>query len=204
MINNIFLLQGLSDSQKKEVISFFDEPVTFNKGDTIYSADTYKKAIGFIIEGNASATSDNPQGLFKKSFTAGNVFGAAAIFGHQGAYISKIVAETKATVLFIDEATLLKIFNLFPQASLNYISFLSDKIRFLNQKLNMISCTNAEDTVYKYLIDNMDSDNTVNLPVSMTLLAKMLGLGRATLYRSFDALTEKGKIKRENNKYKVI
>ena len=204
MIENLFLFEGLSESQKEQVISLLNEPVSFEKGEIIYSADTYKGAIGIIIEGAASAIADNNQGLFKKSFSKGNVFGAAAIFGSNGAYVSKIIAESKTKVLFIDEATLTEIFKIFPGTALNYISFLSEKIRFLNQKLNMISCTNAEDTVYNDLIQNMNSENTVNLPVSMTLLARMLGVGRATLYRSFDALENKGKIKRENNIIKVI
>lgn len=68
----------------------------------------------------------------------------------------------------------------------------------------MISCTSAEDVVYKYLIDNMPDSKIVKIPVSFTLLAKMLGLSRATLYRGFDALEQKGKIKREKNIIKVI
>ena len=38
----------------------------------------------------------------------------------------------------------------------------------------------------------------------MTLLAKTLGLGRATLYRSLDNLERDGIILRENNNIKVI
>ena len=77
-------------------------------------------------------------------------------------------------------------------------------MRFLNKKLSVISCSNAEDTVLKYLLSVCDSDNNAKIPKSMTLLAKTLGLGRATLYRSLESLEKDGLILRENNNIKVI
>ncbi len=204
MLKDIFLLKGLNENEKQKVISMFSKSSKFKKGDVIYSANTFKSALGVILNGTASATTENSDGFFKKSFTKGSVFGAAAIFGDGGAYVSQIIARTDCEVLFIAETVLKKIFALYPQTSLNYIYFLSDKIRFLNQKLNMISSPSAEDTVYKYLIENMNDDHIVSLSVSMSLLAKMLGLSRATLYRSFDALESKEKIIKQNNEIKVI
>ena len=49
-----------------------------------------------------------------------------------------------------------------------------------------------------------DSEGNVNSFKSMTLLAKTLGLGRATLYRSLEGLEKDGVILRENNNIKVI
>ena len=204
MINDLFLLTDLDPNIKNEISALLPQPVNFKKGEVIYCADSFKNALGYIISGKASATANNSDGIYMKSFNSGAVFGAAAIFGNEKPYVSKIIAENDTKVLFIDEETLKLIFKKYPQTALNYIAFLSDKIRFLNQKLGLIACTNAEDTVYKYLIENMDSENTVKLPVSMTLLSKMLNLVRATLYRSFDSLEIEGKIKREKNIIKVI
>ncbi len=204
MIKDLFLLRDISPKQQDAILKLLPETVFFKKGDVIYSANSFKNALGFIFKGSAHAVTDNKDCMFMKSFSDGSVFGAAAVFGNENSYISKIFADSNCEVLFIDEAILKVIFENYPQAAINYISFLSDKIRFLNQKLNMISCTNAEDTVYKYLLDNMDSENYVKLPVSLTLLANMLNLGRASLYRSLDSLESNGKIKREKNIIKVI
>lgn len=204
IINYLFLLKGLSDLEKTKIISRFESPTSFKKGDIIYSADAFPCALGFVISGKAAAVTNNSDGIYMKSFTAGSVFGAAAIFGNDDSYISTVVANTDMEILFISENTLKEIFTENPKTALNYITFLSDKVRFLNKKLNMISCVSAEDTVYNYLCSIKDSENNAEIPVSMTLLSKMLGLGRATLYRSFDALENSGKIKRENNIIKVI
>lgn len=204
IIESLFLFKDLTDAEKKKLVAKLEKPISFKKGDTIYSAEVFSNAIGFVIKGTATAVTNNSEGIYMKSFTEGNVFGAAAIFGNEERYISTIIAKTDMEILFISEETLKYFFALCPKTALNYISFLSDKVRFLNKKLNMISCPTAEDTVFNYLCSIKNSENIAKLPVSVTLLSKMLGLGRASLYRSFEALEKEGKIKRENNIIKVI
>lgn len=203
-IENLFLFNGLSDTEKNEIIKSFDLPTDFKKNDIIYSADNFPYAIGYVLSGTAIAVTNNDNNVHMRSFQKGCCFGAAAIFGGKDGYVSTITAKSDAKILFISEEKLKGIFLKYPNAAINYIEFLSDKIRFLNEKLSVISCTNAEDTVLKYLISVADSENNAVIPKSMTLLAKTLGLGRATLYRCFESLEKDGLILRENNNIKVI
>ena len=203
-IENLFIFKGLADDQIKNIIKSFDSPIEFKKNDIIYSADNFPFAIGYILEGSAVAVTNNKNNVHMRSFEKGACFGAAAIFGGNEIYVSTITAKSDAKILFISEKKLKSIFLKYPQASINYIEFLSDKVRFLNKKLSVISCSNAEDTVLKYLLSVCDSDNNAKIPKSMTLLAKTLGLGRATLYRSLESLEKDGLILRENNNIKVI
>ena len=55
-----------------------------------------------------------------------------------------------------------------------------------------------------YLNSVSGEDGCASIPVNMTLLSKMLGVGRSSLYRSLDSLENSGRIKRENNRIKVI
>ena len=55
-----------------------------------------------------------------------------------------------------------------------------------------------------YLASAADKDGCASIPKSMTMLSRMLGLGRASLYRSLDSLEKSGHIIRENNIIKVI
>ena len=202
-IENLFLFKGLKDTEKKEIIKSFDSPTEFKKNEIIYSAENFPYAIGYILKGTAIAVTNNKNNLYMRSFDKGSCFGAAAIFGGNNDYVSTITAKSDSGILFIDEEKLKTIFLKYPKTAINYIEFLSDKIRFLNKKLSVISCSNAEDTVYKYLLSVTDGDNNAIIPESMTLLAKTLGLGRATLYRCFDSLEKDGFISRENNNIKV-
>lgn len=202
-IRDLFIFEGLTDTEKDEMISLLDETVLFEKGSVIYSADKFQNAIGFVISGKAFAVSNNDGGLYMNSFNTGDCFGVAAIFGGTEQYVSTIIAKTKTQILFIDEKHLKKMFEN-QKIVLNYIKFLSTKIRFLNNKLNLLSCENAESKVYNYLYSVCDSEGFAVIPKSMTLLSKMLGLGRATLYRSLDNLEKNNMILRENNNIKVI
>ncbi|MBR2489229.1 MAG: Crp/Fnr family transcriptional regulator [Clostridia bacterium] len=199
----MFLFEGLSVAEKEKIIKGFSHSKFFKKDEIIYSAEHFENAIGFIVKGCAFALCDNNSDVHIKTFESGSCFGAAAVFGGER-YVSTVVAKTDIEVMFITEEQLKKIFLEYPVTSLNYIKFLSEKVRFLNKKMSLLSCQNAEDTVMKYLTSSADSEGYAQLPKSMTLLSKMLGLGRASLYRSLDTLERGGNIVRENNRIKVI
>ena len=202
-LKDFFLFEGLSEKERTEIASGFSKPLSFKKGEVIYSAEVFPNAIAVLAKGKAFAVTNNEKSLHIKNFSAGTCFGVAAVFGGE-AYVSTIKAETDIEILFITETELRSIFLSHPQTALNYITFLSDKIRFLNTKLGMLSCKNADDTLLKYLSSSADSEGFAQIPKSMTLLSKMLGIGRATLYRCLDNLEENGFILRENNRIKVI
>lgn len=201
-IEHFFLFEGLKKEEIIQIKSLLSSPVLYKKGEIIYSADSFIDAIGFIIKGKAFARSTDS--LHMNSFNAGSCFGVAALFGNDKTYVSTIIAEQDTEVLFITEAELKYIFEKYPKCSLNYISFLSDKVRFLNKKIGLVSTHSAEETLYKYLSSVADESGCATLPKSMTLLAKILGISRASLYRAMDTLQSDGRIKRENNIIKVI
>lgn len=203
-LEKLFIFNGLEECQKNEIVSSFSKPKIYKKNEIIYSATHFPNALGYILNGEAFAVTDNGQNVVMRSFQRGCCFGAASIFGGDDKYVSTITAKTDIEILFISQSELESIFLKYPKTALNYINFLSEKIRFLNTKLNVISCSNAEDTLLKYLVSVCDSQNNAIIPKSMTLLAKSLGLGRATLYRCLDSLEKDGIILRENNTIKVI
>lgn len=201
---DLFLLDGLENREKEEIIFAFPEPVKFEKGELICSCEATSFALGFIVSGSAFAVTNNANKVVMKKFLPGMCFGAAALFGGGGKYVSTVAAEQTTEIIFFTEERLTEFFKAYPNTAVNYITFLSDKIRFLNQKISVITCQSAEDTVFQYLLCTKNNDGYAVLPQSMTMLAKMLGLGRASLYRSLDRLEQNGYIKRENNEIKVI
>lgn len=202
--SDLFLFKGLPTEDIKKISVRLSDTREFKKGEIIYSKTDFPNAIGFIIKGKAFAVSNNQNETFLNNFEENMCFGVAAVFGGSENYISTITAKTDVTVLFITEEQLKVIFSDYPQTAINYISFLSEKVRFLNNKLCVISCTNACDTLLNYLNSIADQQGNAEIPQSMTLFSKMLGLSRASLYRALDTLLENGNIIRENNYIKVI
>ncbi len=200
----LFIFNGINEATVKNITASFPALQNYKKGEVIYSGQDFKNALGFIIKGKVIAVSNNNNQTYLQKFGENMCFGAAALFGGSDSYVSTITAKTDTLILFISEQHLQKLFIEYPQTAVNYICFLSDKVRFLNTKLRVISSTGAEDTVFTYLSNIADQSGYAQIPESMTTLAKMLGLSRASLYRVLDSLEQNGNILRENNKYKVI
>ncbi len=198
-IKDCFLFTGLDESEIQTLTAPLGEPVTFNKGDTIYSEEKYRNALGILLEGGAAAYSGR---VIKRKFGEGDTFGAAAVLSRDAQYISKITAEKKCVIRFIDENTLLHWFSLNHKVAVNYISFLSDKIRYLNKKISQFSSNSAESKLLCYFKANA-TDGEVEVQ-SMSFLAKATGMGRTSLYRALEALENAGSIERNKNIIKVI
>ena len=202
--DTFFLLNGLNKQQICEIVANFSSPILFNKGDIVYSSQKFSNAIGYILRGVAVAKADNQNETHLKTFEKGMSFGAAAVFGNGEHYISTITAKTDLEVLFITENELLALFEKYPQTAVNYITFLSEKIRFLNKKLNVVSSSGTENTVFKYLTSLADKNGEILNFKNMSLVSKTLGISRASLYRALNDLEKSGYIIKENNYIKVI
>lgn len=162
--------------------------------------------LGIIIEGNATVKRLNDVGasITIRTISNGELFGSASVFGDWKDGMSSIVSNTKCTVRYIDEEKFSEIIKLYPQISLNYIAFLSDKIRFLNQKLDAFTAKTTEEKLYEYLLSQSDCDGNINLSYGMAELSRRLNVGRTSIYRDISTLESKNLIKRNGNNFKII
>ena len=114
-IKDLFLFNGLENSEKEAIISELNNVFSFKKGDVIYSEKHFPNAIGIVLSGNAAAVSDNLDGIYMNSFSKGCVFGVAAIFGNNKTYVSTINAKSDIQILIIHNCfhTIKSILNLF-------------------------------------------------------------------------------------------
>lgn len=172
-------------------------PVSFNKGDTVYDKKDFKKSIGVVLSGNLKAFPLDAAGTLA-GFSKGNIFGAAALFSDKENYISRIEAAANSEVLFINEESLREIFKKYPDVAVNFMSFLTDRIRFLNERLALMMHGGAEGKLYDYLCQNGGYEG------KMTGLASLLCMGRTSLYRAIENLEHKKMIIREDNKITVL
>ena len=77
----------------------------------------------------------------------------------------------------------------------HYLDFLSGRIRFLNRKIGYLTAGSAERRLALYLASFQKQE--LVLKDSISSLSELLDIGRASLYRAFDALEEQGLIRRE-------
>lgn len=199
VLEGLFLFQNLEQLPDLQQLP---PSVDFHRGENIFAIHNYHKALGVMLRGRAEAVSVKSDKAVLTTFGVGSVFGAAALFGGEE-YVSRIRAVSDCRVQFLPESTLRQWFADDTQIALNYIAFLTDRVRFLNGKIAVYTCEGAAGKLYSWLVANCEKDGA--LPkLSMTKLAATLNIGRTSLYRAWDELEKKQLLVHKDGKVYVI
>ena len=196
------MFDGFNESEKNEILSTLDRPISFSKGDELYR----NGMLALIISGKATVKRLNDIGdiITIRSISSGELFGAASVFGDWKNGMSSIIADTNCEVLYINEDKFCNILKQYPQISINYISYLSDRIRFLNRKLDAFTTKSTEERLYEYLLSQSNDNGIINLSFGMAELARRLNVGRTSIYRDISTLDSKGLINRDGHNFKIL
>lgn len=184
------------NEENVKVISFFH-------GDIIYSPVSKSISVGILIDGAAKVRPHEDEKTLLKTLSRGEIFGVANLYAEEVCFPSIIIAEKKAKVLFIDGNAFKGFIENDPSALKFYLRFLSQKIVYLNKKIATFTASNAECKLALYLTEYSEKDD-FSLSVSMSELAKTLGLGRASLYRALDKLESAKLIERDGSNIRII
>ena len=167
-----------------------------SKGETLYTTHRFEHSLGFVLSGKVRVTRGD---LFVDVLEPGMWFGAAALFNQREEYPSTLTAMTDCEVLLLSQETVAELMERWPRAGVNYVHYLSERICFLSDRLNSLAAGSAEEKVEQFLRRSADADGVVC--VAATAVAQALGLGRASVYRAFETLEERGVLKREQKKF---
>lgn len=175
--------------------------LSFSKvGEDVIKGNEHSHALGLILEGTVLVYrkgGGNP--ILLQRLNKGKLFGASTLFSPSGDYLTELKAGSDCTVYFLPFELVRELIVESPSFALNYISFLSGRIRFLNERLSELSAPTATQKLASYLIKGND-----RIAVSKVQLASALGIGRASLYRSLDELSEMGLIASDGKNINVI
>ncbi|MBQ8165330.1 MAG: Crp/Fnr family transcriptional regulator [Clostridia bacterium] len=166
------------------------------KGETIYAPEKFSRSLGIVADGICRAKNNSGnKSVLLNEFRRGDIFGAAALFTDEECYVSEIVASVDCVIIFISQAQAEEFIKKDSNFAKNYIIFLSDRIRFLNRKINRFTAKTPEDRVLEYLKSQpVASDGHTVIGTDMRSLANALGISRASLYRALDSLQSQNKI----------
>ncbi len=202
--DTLFLFRGLS---KERIDSLLGDAVftekRFSASETVYSHDRFASALGFVYSGTLDVVRQKDGRRVRiNRLSSGDSFGAAALFGEISDYPTHIIAATNAEILFFEQKEVERLLRADADVAMNYIAFLSDRIRFLNRRVLGFSAPDSESKVACFLLQN--AKDGVYSVKNLTRLAEALSMGRASLYRILDALTEKAVIRRDKNTIFII
>ncbi|HZK39852.1 MAG TPA: Crp/Fnr family transcriptional regulator [Clostridia bacterium] len=176
---------------------------SFARGETIFSNDSYKPVIGLLISGKARVIKGR---TVISTLEKGSIFGAVTLFSTKQSYATEITAAAACKVLFLSRKLISRLMRENTDIAENYITYLSQRIYFLTDKIDAFTAGSAERRLAGWLLNNCKEDNggayaTVS---NFSLLARDLDIGRASLYRTIDFFMEEKVIRRDGEKVLII
>lgn len=189
------LFCSLSATEKQEISSLCEE-INIPKGEAIF----LQNKLGCLVKGGARVEVKNGTGTVMKRLSVGDIFGCASLF--EGGAVTNIKADRDSRLVCISQENMVEIFGKYPTVSVDYIKYLSGKIRYLNSRIGDFAPAPVEQKVLGFLRKSAKAQNPVKIP--MTFFAKELGIGRTSLYRALDTLENNKLIIRRGNEITVL
>lgn len=173
----------------------------FKKGAYIFSRAENPRALGVIISGTAQVEKGTPDHLIVMSrLIQGDVFGAVSLYASSDRYVTGIRAITPVTALILPKRIIDKLIRTYPEIAVNYLTYLSERIYFLNSRIDSFTGGSAVQRLAGYFL--MSEADTSGVPAAH--LASALDIGRASLYRAFEELERAGAIRRDGKLITVL
>lgn len=175
------------------------ELVQVLRGETIYTPQCFQRSLGILLEGRVQVRREQ---MLVSTLNPGDLFGAAALFCPQEDFPTTLTALTPCQVFFLPQERVGDLLHTSGAFAENYTRYLSGRIRFLSTRLNTVAASGGEGKLSQYLLSAQDDRGEVTL--SATQLCSRIAVGRATLYRAFEALEKAGGIARQGKTIRIL
>ncbi|MGI5976986.1 MAG: Crp/Fnr family transcriptional regulator [Candidatus Limivicinus sp.] len=191
VLRNFFLFRTLPEADFEKVLEVL-ELREFEKNQPIYTHHSFQNSLAVILSGEAAVYKDS--GTLLNLLGPGCCFGAAALFAPAKEYVTTVTASKASVLAFLPGESLRLLLRQYPDMAMEYISFLSGRIQFLNRKIDSFTTDSAEDALWVWLKNRAGGSSVVTVSGGYSRLARELSMGRASLYRALSQLENEGKI----------
>ncbi len=166
---------------------------TVEAGETIFSENSGSQPVLCVLASGSLLVFREHNGarVLLNEIKAPGVVGAASLFGGEYMYNTTVQAKKRCQILLLQQNLMNELVRENGDFAVNYIAFLSDKIRFLNKRIASFTSGSAMSRLAGYLLSREENGTC---SVSRTKLASELDIGRASLYRAIDTLAQSSAI----------
>ena len=162
-----------------------------------------ERALGFLLRGALlvqSETSDVPL----QTLQPGDVFGCEMLYSGTQSPVGRIVAARAGEAAFLAKSAVTLLIERDSGFAFRYIRQLSQQIALLSGRIDRYAGGSAEQKLAEYLLHGFGDYKTFELELSMSRLALLLHIGRASLYRAFASLEQRGAVRRDGKNVQLI
>lgn len=178
---------------------------SFRSGETMEAEET--PSVGILLSGRGVIySSDKGRQTLLKFVSPGSAVGVASLFATEPPATRTVACgDGKSEMFFVGRNAFEELLEASPSFRVGLIKFLADRVSFLNSKIDTVTAGSAERRLAIFIKNSRaDESGVIDPGMSMTALAHALDIGRASLYRAFDALQSDGIIIRNGDLIKVL
>ena len=158
--------------------------------------------LGVVIAGEL--TELRQPAFADRPLSEGGVIGVMDLFSRERGPRNEIVAKTRSLVVFFTAQQIRELFDACPGMMMRYINFLTARTQELRWEYLMAATPSALDRIRKYCAAQMDENDMVTMPRSMSELAERLHMSRSTLYRCLEQLEQDGVLQRQGKGLHIL
>lgn len=162
----------------------------FKSNEIIYRQGEIAEYCYFLKEGIVQAFVNSPDGLEKilTTYKKGEIFGEASFFDGFPR-ISSAKTFSNSEIIPINKTDIIVYFRNDPSLALNFIEFLSRKVRMLSNEIDSISFLSAEKRIARYLL-NMNLYTNCSIDCTHESIGKAVGVSRVTVSRTLNKFSK--------------
>jgi len=192
-----FLFRGLDELSISKLLDMIKPKIgDYERGDCIYSPDSFDRRAGIVLYGECSIFQGSSIGkdIPLNTVTSPGCFGITAALCGRDDFPTVIIAKKRCKIAFITGDDIKTIAKASSVVALNIIEFMSERICFLNDKIATFSGDNVEQKLARYIIRSLGAKPMVPCIFNKKHASEAINAGRASLYRALDSLSSSGMI----------
>ena len=204
--SELFPFRNMKEKTLRAIFAEYSFRVAeFQKNEIVFSKNSYRKTVGFVIEGKCEVERERTCGdtIPLNLLTRYSAFGILSVFSPDAEFPTVIKATSAVKIMFISGEDMISMVKKYRTVAINIITFLSNRIAFLNKKIETFSEKSTCSKLASYLLTKYKESGEV-ITVSKTKLSAEIGVGRASLYRDLDYLASKNLIKTDQKTIIII
>ncbi len=177
--------------------------IRFAREETIVCALDGRPALGFLLRGELLQQSENGA-VPLQTLQTGDVFGGEALYSGTQTPAGSLVAAKAGEAALLSKSTVTLLLERDSGFAFRYIRHLSQQIALLGSRVGRYAGGSAEQKLAQYLLRGFGDYKTFELDLSMSRLAVLLHIGRASLYRAFASLEQHGAVRRDGKNVRLV
>ena len=206
ILSKSFLFKGLDSKTLTGIIEANQPKIySYKRNNLIYPNQNPEEAVGFIIQGKCEIRkprTDSGKTVIN-ILSPGDSFGILSVFSDDN-FPTEIYATVNSTVLFFSKAQINDFVNSYSQISANIITFLAERVNFLNRKIATFSAKSVESKLASFIVDECERQSSDTIIINAKKTSEEIGAGRASVYRALSSLQDSGLIIFTNKQIQVI